>query len=223
MADARNDRLVWIDLEMTGLDPTTDEIVEIAAIVTDGELTELDSGISLVVRPPDLAILDGMDEVVVRMHTESSLLEDIPGGVPLAEAGDAVLAYVRRHVAEARRAPLAGSSVYVDRGFLARYLPELDEYLHYRLVDVSTIKELARRWYPRTYFNAPAKTGGHRALADIRESIAELRYYRQTLFVAAPGMSTDEARAAATDHVVDHSRAAPGPDPVPTTAAEPAP
>jgi oligoribonuclease len=204
VTDARTDRLVWIDLEMTGLDPARDEIVEIAAIVTDAELTELDAGISLVVRPPDLSILEGMEEVVVRMHTESGLLDDIPSGITLADAGAEVLAYVRGHVSEPRRAPLAGSSVYVDRGFLARYLPELDEYMHYRLIDVSTIKELARRWYPRSYFNAPAKTGGHRALADIRESIAELRYYRDTLFVAVPGPSTDEARAAATNHVVDH-------------------
>ncbi|HEX6886734.1 MAG TPA: oligoribonuclease [Candidatus Nanopelagicales bacterium] len=205
MADARNDRLVWIDLEMTGLDPVHDEIVEMAAIVTDAELNELDEGVSFVVRPPELTILDTMDPVVVGMHTESGLLHEIPLGVPLAEAGAAVLAYVQGHVTEARRAPLAGSSVYVDRGFLARHLPELDGYLHYRLVDVSTIKELARRWYPRAYFNAPAKTGGHRALADIRESIAELRFYRQTLFVAAPGPSTHEARAAATEHVVDHA------------------
>lgn len=160
MTDARTDRLVWIDLEMTGLDPAHDEIVEIAAIVTDAELTELDAGISLVVRPPDLSILEGMEEVVVRMHTESGLLDDIPSGITLADAGAEVLAYVRGHVSEPRRAPLAGSSVYVDRGFLARYLPELDEYMHYRLIDVSTIKELARRWYPRSYFNAPAKTGG---------------------------------------------------------------
>jgi oligoribonuclease len=204
VTDARTDRLVWIDLEMTGLDPAHDEIVEIAAIVTDAELNELDAGISLVVRPPDLSILEGMEEVVVRMHTESGLLDDIPAGIALADAGAEVLSYVRGHVSEPRRAPLAGSSVYVDRGFLARYLPELDEYMHYRLIDVSTIKELARRWYPRSYFNAPAKTGGHRALADIRESIAELRYYRDTLFVAVPGPSTVEARAAATNHVVDH-------------------
>ncbi len=213
MTDARTDRLVWIDLEMTGLDPAHDAIVEIAAIVTDAELNELDAGISLVVCPPDLSILEGMDDIVVRMHTESGLLEDIPVGIPLSEAGAAVLAYVQGHVTEAKRAPLAGSSVYVDRGFLAQYLPELDAYLHYRLIDVSTIKELARRWYPRSYYNAPAKTGGHRALADIRESIAELRYYRDTLFVAVPGPSTDEARAAATNHVVDHA--------VGTSAAEP--
>ena len=213
MTEPRNDRLVWIDLEMTGLDPSHDEIVEIAAIITDAELNELDAGISLVVCPPDLAILEGMEDVVVRMHTESGLLEDIPAGIALADAGAQVLAYVQGHVAEPRRAPLAGSSVYVDRGFLARYLPELDEYMHYRLIDVSTIKELARRWYPRSYFNAPAKTGGHRALADIRESIAELRYYRDTLFVAVPGPSTDQARAAATNHVVDHA--------VSTSASEP--
>ncbi len=215
MTEARNDRLVWIDLEMTGLDPTSEEIVEIAAIVTDAELNELDEGVSFVVRPADLSLLTSMDDVVVRMHTQSGLLEEIPGGRPLAEAGEAVLTYVRGHVTEPRRAPLAGSSVYVDRGFLSQYLPELDNYLHYRLVDVSTIKELARRWYPRVYFNSPEKTGGHRALADIRESIAELRYFRDTLFVAPPGPSTDEARTAATHHTVDH-----GGD---TTPAEPTP
>ncbi|MGB8020144.1 MAG: oligoribonuclease [Candidatus Nanopelagicales bacterium] len=207
MADARTDRLVWIDCEMTGLDPVHDEIVEIAVIVTDAELNELDGGVSVVVRPADLSILERMDDVVVRMHTESGLLVDIPNGIPLAEAGRIVMEYVTGHVPEMRRAPLAGSSVYVDRGFLARYLPELDAHLHYRLVDVSTIKELARRWYPRAYFNAPVKTGGHRALADTRESIAELRYYRDTLFVAGPGPSANEARSAAANHVVDHSTA----------------
>ncbi len=208
MADARNDRLVWIDCEMTGLDPRRDEVVEVAAIVTDGDLVELDEGVSVVVRPRDLAILDTMDDVVVRMHTESGLLTEIPAGVTIGEAERVVLDYVRRHVPEPRRAPLAGSSVYVDRGFIARYLPDLDAHLHYRLVDVSTIKELARRWYPRAYFNAPAKTGGHRALADIRESIAELRFYRATVFVPAPGPSTDEARIAAVQHIVEHGTTA---------------
>lgn len=205
MNDARTDRLVWIDLEMTGLDPSVDQIVEIAAVVTDAELNELDTGISFVVRPEDLGVLEHMADVVVAMHTESGLLADIPGGVPLAEAGAAVLGYIRAHVPEPKRAPLAGSSVYVDRGFLARYLPELDDHLHYRLIDVSSVKELARRWFPRSYYNTPEKSGGHRALADIRESIAELRYYRETVFVAAPGPSSDDARAAAAHHVVDHS------------------
>lgn len=204
MTDARTDRLVWIDLEMTGLDPKRDQIVEIAAMVTDSELTELDDGITLVVRPDELGILETMADVVVGMHTESGLLAEIPDGLPLADAGARVLAYVQGHVPEPRRAPLAGSSVYVDRGFLAQYLPELDDYLHYRLIDVSSVKELARRWYPRSYYNTPEKTGGHRALADIRESIAELRYYRDTVFVAAPGPSAEEAKAAAANHVVDH-------------------
>ena len=204
MPDNRAARLVWIDLEMTGLDLARDEIVEIAAVVTDAQLVELDEGVSYVVRPPDLAVLDQMDEVVRTMHTESGLLRDIPAGIALAEAEAQVLEYVRGHVPDARRAPLAGSSVYVDRGFLSRYMPELDTHLHYRLVDVSTVKELARRWYPRTYFSAPAKTGGHRALADIRESIAELRYYRETLFVPVPGPTSEQARAAATSHLVEH-------------------
>jgi oligoribonuclease len=199
-----NDRLVWIDCEMTGLSLEKDVLVEIAAVVTDGELNELDEGVSVVVCPEDLTVLDGMDPVVVSMHTASGLLPQIPLGVPLHDAGAMVLSYVKGHVPEARKAPLCGSSVYVDRGFLARDLPELDEYLHYRLVDVSSIKELARRWFPRAYFNAPAKTGNHRALADIRESIAELRYYRSAVMVASPGPDTDASRALAADHVVDH-------------------
>lgn len=214
MPDPKSSRVVWIDLEMTGLDPTRDEIVEIAAIVTDAELVELDEGVSFVVRPSNLELLNTMEDVVTTMHTESGLLPEIPSGISVAEAGAAVLEYVRSHVPEAGRAPLAGSSVYVDRGFLSRYLPELDAYLHYRLIDVSTVKELSRRWFPRAYFNAPTKTGGHRALADIRESIAELRYYRQTVFVPLPGPTTDEARTAATQHVVDH-----GPAAVPQAAA----
>ncbi len=199
MSDARTDRLVWIDLEMTGLDLSRDQIVEIAAIVTDGDLTELDAGCSFVVRPPDLSILETMEQVVLSMHTTSGLLTEIPDGIPLAEAGERVLAYIRSHVPEAGRAPLAGSSVHVDRGYLARDLPALDAHLHYRIVDVSSVKELVRRWYPRVYFAARPKTGGHRALADTRDSIAELRYYRRTVFVTPPGPSTDEARKAAGD------------------------
>lgn len=192
---ATADRLVWIDLEMTGLSPQRDEIVEIACIVTDADLTELDEGITLVVRPSDEP-LAAMDEVVVRMHTESGLIHEIAGGTTLADAQERVLAYVREHVPEPRKAPLAGSSVYVDRSFLAAWMPELDDHLHYRLVDVSTLKELARRWYPRVFYAAPAKTGNHRALGDIRDSIAELRYYRDTILVPQPGPDLAEAQAA---------------------------
>ena len=195
---------MWVDCEMTGLDTERDELVEIAAIVTEADLTEVDAGISIVIRPADLAILDTMDPVVVDMHTASGLLEEIPAGVPVAEAEQAVLDYVRGHVPEARKAPLAGSSVYVDRAFLARQMPSLDAHLHYRLVDVSSVKELSRRWYPRAYFASPEKTGNHRALADIRESIAELRYYRDAVFVPHPGPDTETARATAAEHTVVH-------------------
>ncbi|MFZ9986361.1 MAG: oligoribonuclease [Candidatus Nanopelagicales bacterium] len=201
---AAQDRLVWIDCEMTGLDLAKDQLVEIAVIVTDADLTELDEGVSIIIRPDDLSILEGMDEVVVNMHTDSGLLDLIPSGVSLAEAQEQVMAYVHQHVPEARKAPLAGSSVYVDRGFLARDMPELDAHLHYRLVDVSSVKEIARRWYPRAYFNSPEKKGNHRALGDIRESIAELRYYRDAVFVPPPGPDTESARATAAGHVVDH-------------------
>lgn len=197
------DRLVWIDLEMTGLDPTTDEICEVACIVTEGDLTEIDSGISLVVKPSDRPLAN-MDEVVVRMHTESGLIDEIPNGITLAEAEQQVLDYVRQHVPEARKAPLAGSSVHVDRGFMVGQMPELDQYLHYRIVDVSTIKELVRRWFPRVYFATPEKKGNHRALGDIRESIAELRYYRDAIFVPHPGPDSPTAQAIGLNHVVDH-------------------
>ena len=197
------DRLVWIDLEMTGLDTGRDEICEIACIVTEGDLTEIDSGISLVVKPGDAA-LAGMDPFVVNMHTESGLIEQLPHGIALAEAEAQVLAYVRAHVPDARKAPLAGSSVYVDRMFLAKYMPELDAHLHYRLVDTSTVKELVKRWYPRVFFASPEKRGNHRALGDIRESIAELRYYRDAVLVAPPGPDTASAKAIADGHSVDH-------------------
>ena len=195
---------MWIDCEMTGLDLGKDALVEIAVIVTEADLTELDEGINIVIRPDDLSVLQDMDPVVVDMHTTSGLLDLIPSGVSLAEAQEQVMTYVRRHVPEARKAPLAGSSVYVDRGFLARDMPELDGHLHYRLVDVSSVKEIARRWYPRAYFNSPEKRGNHRALGDIRESIAELRYYRDAVFVPQPGPDSDSAKAAAAEHVVDH-------------------
>ena len=195
------DRLVWIDCEMTGLDPTSDEIVEIACIVTEADLTEIDSGITLVVKPSDTP-LASMDDVVVRMHTESGLIDEIPDGIPLAEAEAQVLAYVRSHVPEARKAPLAGSSVYVDRGFIARYMPDLDTHLHYRLVDVSSVKELARRWFPRAYFASPEKRGNHRALGDIRDSIAELRFYREAIMVPQPGPDSPTAQAIGQSHAV---------------------
>jgi oligoribonuclease len=196
---ASADRLVWIDCEMTGLDPKFDEIVEIACIVTDAELNELDEGITLVVKPGEESFA-GMDDFVVNMHTVSGLIEEIPMGIALADAEQQVLAYVKTHVPEARKAPLAGSSVYVERGFLANYMPELDAHLHYRLVDVSSVKELTRRWYPRVYFASPEKTGNHRALGDIRDSISELRFYRDAVFVPQPGPDTDAARAIGAEH-----------------------
>ncbi len=187
------DRLVWIDCEMTGLDLTRDALIEIACLVTDRDLVVLDEGLDLIIKPPAEA-LDQMEDVVREMHTASGLLAELPAGVTLAEAQDQVLAYVRRYVREPRRVPLAGNSIATDRAFIARDMPELDAFLHYRMVDVSSIKELARRWYPRTYFASPPKRGGHRALADITESIQELRYYRATVFVPAPGLDSATAR-----------------------------
>jgi oligoribonuclease len=187
------DRLVWIDCEMTGLDLAHDALVEIACIVTDGELNPLDDGLDLVIKPPAEA-LDHMPEVVRDMHTASGLLSELASGITLAEAQDQVVGYVRAHVPESRKAPLCGNSIATDRTFIARDMPELDAFLHYRMVDVSSIKELARRWYPRAYFASPPKQGGHRALADIRESIQELRYYREAVFVPPPGPDSATAK-----------------------------
>ena len=181
---------------MTGLDLGKDALVEIACVVTDAELRPLDEGISIVIRPP-LQALEQMSAFVTEMHRASGLLPLISSGADLAEAENAVLSYVQRHVPEARKAPLAGSSVYVDRGFLARDMPLLDEHLHYRVVDVSSLKELVRRWYPRVYFNAPEKTGNHRALGDVHDSIAELRYYRGAVF-SGPPQQPDGAAAEET-------------------------
>lgn len=197
-------RLVWIDLEMTGLSVESDEIVEIAAIVTEADLTEVDAGISLVIKPGQNS-LDNMDDFVTNMHTESGLIAEIPNGITAQEAEAQILEYIKKYIPEARKGHLAGSSVYVDRGFLAKYMPLIDEHLHYRLIDVSSIKELARRWYPKVYFNSPEKTGNHRALADIRESIAELRYYRDAMMVELPGPDGTTAKTIAANHVVDHS------------------
>jgi oligoribonuclease len=191
-----NDRLVWIDCEMTGLDIERDALVEIACLVTDGELNLLDEGVDLIIKPPAEA-LETMPDVVREMHTASGLLDELPGGIGLTEAAELVLDYVRGHVAEARKVPLCGNSIATDRWFIARDMPELDAHLHYRMVDVSSIKELARRWFPRAYFASPAKHGGHRALADIRESVQELRYYREVVFVPQPGPDSATAREAA--------------------------
>ncbi|PFG42640.1 oligoribonuclease [Isoptericola jiangsuensis] len=191
-----NDRIVWIDCEMTGLDTRADALVEVAAVVTDSELNVLGDGVDVVIRPP-AAALEQMDDFVRDMHTTSGLLDELDAGTTLADAEAQVLAYVREHVPDARKAPLAGNSVGTDKMFLDRDMPELVGHLHYRIVDVSSIKELARRWFPRVYFASPPKDGGHRALADILESIDELRYYREALFVAAPGPDTKTARAVA--------------------------
>ena len=207
-----NDRIVWIDCEMTGLSLANDALIEVAALVTDFELNQLGDGVDLVIKPPAEA-LDQMDDFGRDMHTSSGLLADLDHGIAMDEAQAQVLDYVREWVPEARRAPLGGNTVGTDRGFLARDMPELEAHLHYRIIDVSSIKELSRRWYPRAYFNSPKKAGGHRALADIRESIAELRYYREAVFVPSPGPSTEQARALATRHVLDHSSADAGPPP----------
>ena len=198
-----NDRIVWIDCEMTGLSLQSDALIEVAALVTDFELNQLGDGVDLVIKPPAEA-LEQMDDFVRKMHTTSGLLAELDGGTTMEDAQAQVLAYVREWVPEPRKAPLGGNTVGTDRGFLARDMPELEEWLHYRIVDVSSIKELSRRWYPRAYFNAPAKSGGHRALADIRESIAELRYYREAVFVPRPGPDSAAAKEMAARHVVDH-------------------
>jgi oligoribonuclease len=193
------DRLVWIDCEMTGLDLGADALVEVAALVTDFDLNVLGDGVDIVIKPPAAAI-EQMVPFVRDMHTSSGLIEELDAGVTLGEAEELVLAYVKEHCADGSRPPLAGNTVATDRSFLARDMPALEQFLHYRIVDVSSIKELARRWFPRAYFNAPAKGGNHRALADIRESIEELRYYRETVFVPPPGPDSATAKESAARH-----------------------
>jgi len=200
-----SDRLVWIDCEMTGLDLEVDELVEIAVVITDYDLNPVDAGLSIVIKP-DASALESMGEFVRAMHTESGLIEEIPNGVSVAEAEYEVLEYVLKHVPDEQRAPIAGNSIGTDRAFLAKFMPRLDGHLHYRSVDVSSIKELTKRWYPRAYFNSPAKNGGHRALADILESIRELQYYRRAVFVAEPGPSSQELQTLAAA-VVDEFEA----------------
>jgi oligoribonuclease len=193
--------LVWIDCEMTGLDLVNDKLIEVAVLVTDSELNVLDPGLDLIISADD-ADLDGMNEVVSEMHAKSGLTDAVrASSLTLAEAEQQLLAYIKRFVPDRRTAPLCGNSIGTDRGFLARDMPELDDHLHYRMVDVSSVKELARRWFPRVYFAQPPKGLAHRALADIIESVRELAYYRRTLFVPAPGPSGDQARSASEEVV----------------------
>jgi oligoribonuclease len=199
VCDLVNERLVWIDCEMTGLDYVADALIEIACVVTDFELNPLGEGVDLVIKPP-VEAMEQMDPFVRTMHEKSELITELDSGIALADAEEQVLAYVREHCAEGSRPPLAGNTVATDRAFIARDMPTLDAFLHYRIVDVSSIKELSRRWYPRAYFAAPAKRGNHRALADILESIEELRYYRAAVFVPSPGPDSAEARALADQH-----------------------
>jgi len=194
------DRIVWVDCEMTGLDLGADALVEVAAVVTDSELRVLGEGVDVVITPPASA-LEQMNDFVRTMHTTSGLLAALPGGTTLADAQAQVLNYVRAWVPEPGKAPLAGNSVGTDKTFLDRDMPELVGHLHYRVIDVSSLKELARRWYPRVYFNSPPKNGGHRALADILESIDELRYYRAALLPELPGPDSAAAKKIA-DQVV---------------------
>jgi oligoribonuclease len=194
---AMTDRLVWIDCEMTGLDLARDALIEVAVIVTDGELEPLDDGLDIVIKIAD-DVLDTMIPFVRDMHASSGLTDAVRAStITLGQAETQVLEYVKKHVPEPKSAPLCGNSIATDRGFLARDMPHLDEFLHYRMIDVSSVKELAKRWYPRVYQSQPAKGLAHRALADILESIQELRYYRSALFVPPPGPTLDEAQAIA--------------------------
>jgi oligoribonuclease len=191
--------LVWVDCEMTGLDLTTDALIEVAALVTDADLNVLGEGVDLVIKPP-AAALEAMSEFVRTMHQGSGLLDQLDNGLTMAEAEQRVLDYVRGYVPEPRKAPLAGNTIGTDRAFLIRDMPTFESHVHYRSVDVSSIKELVRRWYPRVYYQAPAKSGNHRALADVQESIEELRYYRDVIFVPPPGPDSVTAQLMARRH-----------------------
>ena len=191
--------MVWADCEMTGLDLAGDALIEVAALVTDGELNVLGEGVDVVIRPSDEALVQ-MGDFVRTMHATSGLLDQLAGGVTMAEAEERVLAYVREFVPEPRKAPLAGNTIGTDRAFLARDMPTFEAHVHYRNVDVSSIKELARRWFPRAYYSSPAKSGNHRALADVQESIEELRYYRDAVFVPRPGPDSATAKEIASRH-----------------------
>jgi oligoribonuclease len=220
-----NDRLVWIDCEMTGLSLTEDALIEVAVQVTDFDLQVVGDGLDVIIKPP-AAALEQMDDFVRDMHTSSGLLAELDHGVSVAEAEQTVLDHVKLYCPDGSRPPLAGNTVGTDRSFLARDMPELESFLHYRVVDVSSIKELARRWHPRAYYNAPDKKGNHRALADIQESIEELRYYRAAVFVPSPGPGSADARQLAAEHggsITGLGDAAPQTDPVTDPEGESAP
>lgn len=192
-----NNPIVWIDCEMTGLDLENDGLVEVSVVITDSDLVPLDEGIDLVIKPTPEA-LASMGEFVTKMHTDSGLIKEWKDGMELKEAERTILSYLSERVPKGK-APLGGNSVGTDKAFLVRDMPAVIDFLHYRVIDVSTIKELARRWYPRTYFAAPEKFGNHRALGDIYDSIDELRYYKSILFPLGEGPTTDEAKAKATE------------------------
>ncbi len=194
-----SEKLVWIDCEMTGLDVVNDALIEVAVLVTDGDLNVLGDGVDVLITPTDEQLAN-MGDFVREMHTKSGLLDDLASGTTIEEATRLAMEYIRAHVPAARKAPLAGNTIGTDRMFLARDMPELEQWVHYRNVDVSSIKELARRWYPRVLHQAPAKSGNHRALADIQESIEELRYYREALFVPQPGPTSTDLREIAARH-----------------------
>lgn len=193
------DLLVWVDCEMTGLDLADDALIEVAALVTDADLNVLGDGVDVIIKPAAAAV-DQMGDFVRNMHQSSGLLTQLEAGVSMDEAEQRVLDYVREFVQEARRAPLAGNTIGTDRAFLARDMPQLESFVHYRNVDVSSVKELVRRWYPRVYYSSPAKSGNHRALADIQESIEELRYYRDAVFAPVPGPDSATAKTIAARH-----------------------
>lgn len=194
-----SDRIVWIDCEMTGLDFKNDLLVEIACVITNAQLEQVTEGLNIVIQAP-VERLAAMDPFVINMHTESGLLPEIPNGVTLEAAEELLFDFITSHIPEASKAPLAGSSVHVDRIFLQRDMPRIDSYLHYRIIDVSSVKELARRWYPKAYFASPPKTGNHRALGDILDSINELKYYREAVFVELPGPDGSKAKEIAARH-----------------------
>ncbi|POH58999.1 oligoribonuclease [Arthrobacter glacialis] len=194
-----NERIVWIDCEMTGLDAVNDALIEVAVLVTDSELNILGDGVDVVIKPSDEALAQ-MGDFVRDMHTSSKLIEELAGGTTMEDAQAQVLAYIQKYVPQPNKAPLAGNSIGTDKVFLSRDMPELVEHLHYRVIDVSTIKELSRRWYTRAYFQSPPKTGGHRALGDIKDSINELKYYREAVFVPAPGPDTNTAKKIAANY-----------------------